>query len=133
MMVELSLYWILARSLEDCLCKRNCKVYSIPPPRHMHPDPSGEKGRRAHIDGLIVDRADDIGREVVDAGGEPGEHEHHEQRCGQPLVLRIPRHLGALQEDIIDVVTQKHHRADLHKAVRQHPFVSHMWLCQCDI
>ena len=79
----------------------------------------GEK-ERAHIDGLVVDRADDIDGEVVNARGEPGQHEDGEQRGRQPPVLRVARHLGALHEDVIDVVAQEHHRPNLHKAARTH-------------
>ena len=69
-----------------------------------------------HVDGLKVDAADDVGREVVDSRAEPGDHEHGEEDGGQGLVLRIARHLGGLHEHIIDVVAQEHHGTHLHEA-----------------
>ena len=35
-------------------------------------------------------------------------------------MLRVARHLAGLQEDVVDVVAQEHHRAHLHKAAPRH-------------
>jgi len=74
-----------------------------------------------HLDRLVDDGEDDVGRKVVDAGCKPGQHEDYKEHVRRMLLLCVARHLRRLQEDVVDVVAQEHHRPHLDKAAaRQH-------------
>ena len=81
----------------------------------------------AHPDAKQRGADDDEGEEEA-ARGDPAEHEGDEQDVRRMAGAGVARHLGTLQEDVIDVVRQEDEGAHLRQAAGRTEMQT---LCHC--